>query len=202
MVDKAKRLYRSEKEKMIAGVCGGIAEYFKIDPVIVRLIAVALIFVNGIGILAYLIGWIVIPLKDGESMARGKKLYRSREDKMVSGVCGGLAKYFEVDSTLVRLLMVLLVLTGVGLIGYLIAWIVVPFDPKEKGSDKVVQKIHKMEEGKEKKVKRKSRGGGAFFFGGLLVLIGMSFLYSFEVVFPFFLLAWGAYLIFRGVEWK
>jgi phage shock protein PspC (stress-responsive transcriptional regulator) len=201
MVDKTKRLYRSSTEKMIGGVCGGIAEYFEIDPVIVRLIAVALIFVNGIGLLAYLIGWIVIPLRDGGSMIKGKKLYRSRNDKMVAGICGGLAKYFDVDSTLVRLLMVLFVLTGVGLIAYLIAWIVVPFDSREVVSDKVSEKMKKIEEKRERK-KSKGRGGAAFFFGGLLVLIGMSFLYSFEVVFPFFLLAWGVYLIFRSVIWK
>ncbi len=56
-----KRLYRSNKDCMIAGVCGGIAEYFEIDPTIVRLIAVALIFGMGSGLLAYLVGAIIIP---------------------------------------------------------------------------------------------------------------------------------------------
>lgn len=202
MKDKTKRLYRSESEKMIAGVCGGIAEYFKIDPVIVRLITVALVFVHGIGALAYLVGWIVIPKKSGESIIKAKKLYRSREDKMIGGVCGGLAKYFGIDSAIVRLLAVLSLVTGIGLIAYIVAWIVVPADPKEKVSDKVREKVHNAGDKREKKVRRKSRGSGAFFFGGLLVLIGTSFLYSFEVVFPFFLLVWGVYLIFRGVEWK
>jgi phage shock protein C len=58
-----KRLYRSRKERMIGGVCGGLAQYFNIDPVIVRIIAVLLIFVNGIGLLAYLIMAIVVPLE-------------------------------------------------------------------------------------------------------------------------------------------
>jgi len=56
-----KRLYRSKKDCMIAGVCGGIAEYFNIDPTLVRIIAVLTIFINGIGLIAYLIAWIVIP---------------------------------------------------------------------------------------------------------------------------------------------
>jgi phage shock protein C len=56
-----KRLYRSRKNRMLGGVCGGIAEYFEIDPVIIRLIAVALFFVGGSALLAYIIALIVIP---------------------------------------------------------------------------------------------------------------------------------------------
>lgn len=55
-----KKLYRS-REKRIGGVCGGIAEYFSIDPTIVRLIWAISTFVYGTGLLAYLICWIVIP---------------------------------------------------------------------------------------------------------------------------------------------
>ena len=57
----ARRLYRSRSEKVIAGVCGGFAEYFGIDPVIPRLVWVFLVLGAGIGILAYLICWVVIP---------------------------------------------------------------------------------------------------------------------------------------------
>jgi phage shock protein PspC (stress-responsive transcriptional regulator) len=56
-----KRLYRSRNNRILAGVAGGIGEYFNIDPVIVRLIFVILTFGQGSGILAYIIGWIVIP---------------------------------------------------------------------------------------------------------------------------------------------
>ncbi len=56
-----KRLYRSRRDVMIAGVCGGIAEYFDIDPTIVRLIAVVLILGWGSGLLAYLIAVLIIP---------------------------------------------------------------------------------------------------------------------------------------------
>jgi len=56
-----KRLYRSRRNRMIGGVCGGIAEYFNIDPVIVRIGAVALFFMGGSALLAYVIGLIVIP---------------------------------------------------------------------------------------------------------------------------------------------
>jgi len=61
---KPKRLYRSNKNRMIAGVCGGLAEYFNIDPTIVRLIWVLLTLMSvGAGVLAYIIAWIVIPRK-------------------------------------------------------------------------------------------------------------------------------------------
>ena len=56
-----KRLYRSRKEVMIAGVCGGMAEYFDIDPVIVRILTVLLVFAGGAAILVYLLGWLIIP---------------------------------------------------------------------------------------------------------------------------------------------
>lgn len=58
-----KSLYRSATNRRIAGVAGGIAEYFDIDPTVVRLIWVFSIFIIGGGILAYLIAWIVIPEK-------------------------------------------------------------------------------------------------------------------------------------------
>ncbi len=56
-----KRLYRSRKDKIIAGVAGGIAEYFEIDPVIVRVLFVITALFNGIGLIAYIVLWIVAP---------------------------------------------------------------------------------------------------------------------------------------------
>ncbi|MDX9757732.1 MAG: PspC domain-containing protein [Bacteroidota bacterium] len=56
-----KRLYRTVTGKMIGGVCSGLAEYFSIDPVLVRLVFIILVLHNGVGILAYIILWIVVP---------------------------------------------------------------------------------------------------------------------------------------------
>jgi len=56
-----KRLVRSSNEKMVAGVAGGLADYFDIDPVIVRLGFVALTLMNGIGFVAYLILMVILP---------------------------------------------------------------------------------------------------------------------------------------------
>jgi phage shock protein C len=57
----AKKLYRSEEQRVIAGVCGGIGEYFDIDPTLVRLLAVALVLAGGSGVLGYILAWIIIP---------------------------------------------------------------------------------------------------------------------------------------------
>ena len=59
-----------------------------------------------------------------------KKLYRSNTDKKICGVCGGLAEYLGMDSTIVRLILVLAVLfAGVGVLAYLIAALVIPCKP-------------------------------------------------------------------------
>jgi phage shock protein C len=56
-----KRLYRSTKDKILGGVCGGIAEYYNMDPTIVRLLWVIFSLIYGVGILAYIIAWIIVP---------------------------------------------------------------------------------------------------------------------------------------------
>jgi len=64
-----------------------------------------------------------------------KKLYRSRDEKMIAGVAGGLAEYLDVDATLVRLVWVLLALLGGGgLLAYLVMWIIMPLEPPVGGA--------------------------------------------------------------------
>jgi phage shock protein C len=63
-------------------------------------------------------------------MAETRKLYRSRSNRQVAGVCGGLAQYFNLDATLIRILFVVLaVLGGSGVVLYLAMWIIVPKEP-------------------------------------------------------------------------
>lgn len=63
-----KRLYRSRKERILGGVCGGLGEYFDVDPGIVRLVWVIVTLLSlGTGIVAYLIAWIIIPESSEES---------------------------------------------------------------------------------------------------------------------------------------
>lgn len=61
-----------------------------------------------------------------------KKLYRSKHDRIIAGVCGGIAEYFNVDSTLVRLALVFTFLfQGIGLIAYIICWIIISEQPQQ-----------------------------------------------------------------------
>ena len=59
----AKRLYRSRTDRKLAGVCGGIAAYFGVDPTFVRIIWAVLILGAGVGLLAYVLCWVIIPLE-------------------------------------------------------------------------------------------------------------------------------------------
>jgi phage shock protein C len=62
-----KKLYRSSKDRVLWGVCGGLAKYFNTDPVIVRVIFVVTIFFGGLGIIAYIIMAIVVPKEDSKA---------------------------------------------------------------------------------------------------------------------------------------
>jgi phage shock protein PspC (stress-responsive transcriptional regulator) len=68
-MEQAKHLYRSRDNRIIAGVAGGLGEYFAIDPVIIRIIFAVLFFANGAGILIYILLWVIIP---EEPLAAGK----------------------------------------------------------------------------------------------------------------------------------
>lgn len=56
-----KRLYRSAKERIFGGVCGGLGDYFDVDPTLIRLLWILFVLAYGIGILAYLIAWFIVP---------------------------------------------------------------------------------------------------------------------------------------------
>jgi phage shock protein C len=64
-----RRMKRSREDRMLGGVCGGIAAHFGIDPVIVRVATVALIFAGGIGIAPYLAAWVLMPLEESRATA-------------------------------------------------------------------------------------------------------------------------------------
>ncbi|HML95209.1 MAG: PspC domain-containing protein [Candidatus Dadabacteria bacterium] len=62
MAEEIKKLHRSRKDRMIAGICGGLGEMFSIDPTLIRLIAALIgLFTVGTAILVYVLGWIIIP---------------------------------------------------------------------------------------------------------------------------------------------
>jgi len=65
-----KRLYRSRTNKMIAGVCGGLGDFFELDPTLIRLAAVVLVLAAGAGILAYIVAWIIVPQQPWDSVGK------------------------------------------------------------------------------------------------------------------------------------
>lgn len=68
MTTQSKRLYRSRLDRMIGGVCGGLGDYFDIDPTVVRLLFVFGTLLGGPGVIAYLILLVVVPLEPAQAL--------------------------------------------------------------------------------------------------------------------------------------
>jgi phage shock protein PspC (stress-responsive transcriptional regulator) len=123
-----KRLYRSADDRKIAGVCGGLGEHFDLDPVFFRLVFLALLCFGGIGLLAYLAMWIMVPLKGAAGEVRPpSRLCRSRTERKIAGVCGGLGEFLDIDPVLFRVLFIVLAfMGGVGILLYIAFWLAMP----------------------------------------------------------------------------
>ena len=101
-----------------------------------------------------------------------KKLYRSRVDCKIGGVCAGLAEYFNIDATIVRIIAILLIFAdGIGVIGYLIAWIIVPRRPIDSAVE-----VTQPETLPEKKPGDNGTGWNIMIPGIVLIVIGILFL--------------------------
>jgi len=100
---KGKKLYRDENNKILGGVCSGIAAYFDIEPIIVRLV----FFFSGIGFIAYIFLWIFVPGSHTVYNGVKKRLYRDPENQMIAGVCSGIAAYFNINVWIPRVLFLL-----------------------------------------------------------------------------------------------
>jgi phage shock protein PspC (stress-responsive transcriptional regulator) len=134
----ARRLYRNSSSGRIAGVCSGIADYLEADVTFVRLIWVIVSIVPGTligGIVAYAAAWLIMPDQAAPMPAEpgARRLTRSTTDRRIAGVCGGLAEYLSVDSTVVRLLWAILTIVPgaivLGIVAYILAWFIVPETP-------------------------------------------------------------------------
>ncbi len=144
-----KKLFRDENNKVLGGVCSGLANYFNIDAVIARIIFVILLF-SGIGFLTYIIMWIAVPSSSTQQIGgTRKKLFRDPDEKMIAGVCSGIGNYFGINPWIPRVLFLLPFLSFLSrwghwggfwdfgdvirftfsptsLIVYIILWIVIP----------------------------------------------------------------------------
>jgi len=116
---KSNKLFRDSSNRIIAGICSGIAEYFKIDPIIIRIIFFIAVPLN---LIIYIILWMGIPSKDFDPNLR-KILYRDNENGIFGGVAKGLSNYLKIDVNIIRVVFVVsLFFGGAGLMFYLLLW--------------------------------------------------------------------------------
>jgi phage shock protein PspC (stress-responsive transcriptional regulator) len=102
------RLFRDENHKLIGGVCAGLANHFGVDLLVVRVLFVLFTLAFGFGIIVYLILWVAIPSTASTTIGSvRKRLFRDPENKLIGGVCGGLASYFGVNVWVPRLLFLI-----------------------------------------------------------------------------------------------
>lgn len=133
-----------------------------------------------------------------------RRLYRSGKDKMLGGIAGGLADYFEVDVTLVRLIVLVTVLAGgVGLFAYLVAWIIIPLNPEHgapgaarrdySGASEVQEVMVEDENRLQRREKHRQLAG--------IILIGLGVMFFLDRIFPWFSWErmWPLVLIFIGI---
>lgn len=135
-----RRLVRDLRRKTLGGVCSGLAHYFNIDVVWVRLIFLTLFLalpplghefgagVSSFTLIVYIAMWIALPgvntIEDDKTV---KKFFRNPENKVLGGVASGIAAYFGVDTGIIRLLFVLgIVFFGVGFLLYIVLWMIAP----------------------------------------------------------------------------
>lgn len=103
-----KRLYRDENDKILGGVCAGLANYFGIDVVIVRIIFVVLAISFGFGLIPYIILWVAVPSSATKVIGgTRKRLFRDPEDKKIAGVCSGIGNYFGINPWIPRVIFLL-----------------------------------------------------------------------------------------------
>jgi phage shock protein C len=150
------------------------------------------------------------------------RLFRSKTDVMIGGVCGGLARYLRVDATLVRLFFVLLALggSGIGILVYLLLWIILPLEGNERdatledtvraGSEEIAERARMM--GKDlHNIVRNPNPHTSLIIGSALIILGalfllqnlnLSWLYwlKFDVVWPILLIIGGAALLIRHIR--
>jgi phage shock protein PspC (stress-responsive transcriptional regulator) len=98
-----KRLYRDANNKVLGGVCSGIAAYFNIEPIIVRLVFIF----SGIGFLAYVLLWAFVPSSDTVQNGVRKRMYRNPDNKIIAGVCSGIASFFNINVWIPRAIFLL-----------------------------------------------------------------------------------------------
>jgi phage shock protein PspC (stress-responsive transcriptional regulator) len=123
-----KQLMRDQKRKILGGVCSGLANYFNVDALWIRLIFALLTFAYGITFVAYIVMWILVPGSyDLDEPIVGKKMYRDPEKRIIGGVASGVGAYLGVETIAMRVLFIIFtVMGGLGLFIYIVMWLILP----------------------------------------------------------------------------
>jgi phage shock protein PspC (stress-responsive transcriptional regulator) len=126
-----------------------------------------------------------------------EKLYRSSDDYVIAGVCGGIAEYFKIDTAIVRLIFIFLTLGGgSGFLIYLVLWAVLPkkYDPKKKA-----ESVKTVNESRIETRERNSILGIIIFLVGLIALWNrvLPSIVNWGLIWPIILILVGLYLILR-----
>ncbi|MCD6546497.1 MAG: PspC domain-containing protein [Thermotogae bacterium] len=137
-----------------------------------------------------------------------KKLYRSRRDKVIGGVCGGLGEYLGVDPVLLRIIFLASIfLGGAGLILYIIAWIIIPNEPLQNVNETENFDVVEGEEVSNKTKEIENKLDGRLILAGILIIVGVllllanafplifSWAFSFKTVFGVLLVIIGGILM-------
>jgi len=134
-----KKLHLSTTNKNIAGVCGGLGETFGLDPLLIRITFLILVFVNGIGLVLYLMLLLILPRGEQNDKEEidvtpqdevTRKLYRLNKGKMIAGICSGMERFFGIDVSLIRIIFVIVTLltSGLGILIYIVLWLILPLE--------------------------------------------------------------------------
>jgi phage shock protein PspC (stress-responsive transcriptional regulator) len=132
-----------------------------------------------------------------------KKLYRSCKNRIIGGVCGGLGEYFDIDPVLIRLIIALLFFTGVSIIFYLIAWIIIPEAPDYHKESK--SKPENIATEVKKEPKNNDNDEGRLVLGVVIIVVGILLLLQnvlgvrvWEIFWPLILVSIGLYFLFKA----
>ncbi len=97
------KFLRNTSDKLVSGVCSGLANYLNIDPAVIRILFIVFA-INGIGLLIYILLWVIVPASNNLPTSIYRRLYRNPDNKMVGGVSSGIASYFKIDVWIPRLI--------------------------------------------------------------------------------------------------
>lgn len=142
-------------------------------------------------------------------MTETKKLYRSCDDVILGGVASGIAEYFEIDTTLIRLAFALAFISGFGFLAYLMAWVIIPQNPKCKNKKTGTEEIKEQAEKIASDIRKRDHKDVRFWFGLTIVFFAISLLFKnifglalWHNFWPIVLVAVGIVLIFGSTGKK